>query len=382
MSRTDHPPGAARYHFTTLKTWTEILRLSTEWDALLTDSPADTVFLRWDWIDSWAQVLGGHVQPYVVTARDEQERLVGIAPFHVTSYRCLGTLPVKVLRPLGDIDSGAEYPDLITSNQEAETVNEGLIGRLLDDHRAWDLIWLPRVASWTGAADRITQACRDRGLRVRQRPHSFSALHLPDTFDDYRLQLPAKRRRRRWNRRNRIFRDDVRITQCRSKDEIDDYLSALFELHFRRWQRRGQEGSFRRRPFASAFYREFAPRALEQGWLSIQALRQGGVFHAVQIGYRYKGTFHSMQEGFDPDYLPGVGGTLRLAVIEDCIERGLTTYDFLGEHTDHKASWLAEERFGRDILIAHDGPISHLLMASGIWPTGRYLRPIPDRLIP
>lgn len=47
-----------------------------------------------------------------------------------------------------------------------------------------------------------------------------------------------------------------------------------------------------------------------------------------------------LQEGLDPEWFNhGAGNALRAHVFRDCIERGLSAYDFLGGVTPHKLSW-------------------------------------------
>ena len=359
-----------------LTDWRDLDSLAGAWDGLLESSSADSVFLRWDWIRQWGRLVGDDLPPYIVCARSHG-RLIGIAPFYRMTYRLPAGWRVKALRIIGDLDCGAEYPDLIVDKAMEETGYAALLRALARQKKQWDFIWMPRVSGWSGAHERIQSAiAATPALALRRRPHSFSALALPQRFEDYAHALPSRRRRRRWHRRNRILRsEDVRIERCRNHDELAGYLDALFRLHGKRWQRAGLTGYFQKRPLGAAFYKAFAADALDHGWLALYGLRQGDTFRAVQIGYIYRRVFHSLQEGYDPDFLPGAGGTLRLAVIEDCIRQGLSTYDFLGDHTPHKASWLAAERWGHDLLITHDGLTSRLIGRSGVWPTGRYLRP-------
>jgi hypothetical protein len=53
------------------------------------------------------------------------------------------------------------------------------------------------------------------------------------------------------------------------------------------------------------------------------------------------------------------------------IENDLT---ILGGYSDHKRRWMAKERHGHDVMIA-SGLLDRALVAGGVWPTGKYLRP-------
>jgi len=64
----------------------------------------------------------------------------------------------------------------------------------------------------------------------------------------------------------------------------------------------------------------------------------------------------------------------RMKVLEDLIARGVETYDFLGEMSEHKKRWHTRERTGSHLMIGARKPKSAFLFRNGVWPTGRYLR--------
>ena len=84
-----------------------------QWNDLLDESSARTIFLTWEWVSAWLDVVNPNAQLMVVVVRDEDGSLVAIAPFYQTQMHLLGLIGYRCLRVLGDIDSGAEYPDLI-----------------------------------------------------------------------------------------------------------------------------------------------------------------------------------------------------------------------------------------------------------------------------
>jgi CelD/BcsL family acetyltransferase involved in cellulose biosynthesis len=236
---------------------------------------------------------------------------------------------------------------------------------------------MPKVAEWTGARDRVSGACAAAGLLVRDRRTVFSAAELPNDFKAYWKALSGNARSTIQRQARRIEAGEARFETCSSAADLDEFLDALVDLNHRRWSAVGGEGSFHRRPLELAFYREFTKRALERGWLRLSGIRIDGALKAVQIGYAYGGSFLQLQEGFDPAASPGLGNVVRSRVIEACIGEGLTCYDFLGGHTDHKRRWLASERPGYDLYIARRTLRNALVHAAGAWPTGRYLRPLP-----
>jgi CelD/BcsL family acetyltransferase involved in cellulose biosynthesis len=361
----------------TVHDWTALHSLAGEWDDLLRASVSDTIFLTWDWLQAWKNVIGHRFELQVLVVRDDQGALVGLGPFYRARYRLLGSLPFRILRQIGDYQTGSECLDWILRRDCAEEASRA-IARALAAAPGWDGLWMPQVPGWTGAAERLRRTCAEEGLSFRERPRDFAALELPATYAAYLAALSANARSTLQRRRRQVVGQEGAVfSQCRSAEELPAYLDALFDLNDRRWQKVGQRGAFAKKPLAARFYREFSRPALQRGWLRLYALKMAQVFKAVQIGYVYNGAFFQIQEGFDPDGPTGIGNVLRGQVIESLIEEGVRVYDFLGDYTDHKRRWRGVRRDGVDLLIWRPTVTNLLPYRVGVWPTGRFLRPVP-----
>jgi CelD/BcsL family acetyltransferase involved in cellulose biosynthesis len=364
-------------HTEVLRDWSRIPELAGEWNALLAQSRAETIFLTWEWIRAWANVVGRQYEPFIVVVRDAAGSLCGIAPLYFAPFSFFRAFRYRVLRMMADSPTGAEYPDWIVRT-DCEHGAAACIMRALSEHRReWDCIWLPQVSGWTGAYERIAGNCAPHGFYVNARPIPFAQIELPEALEAYERALSDNRRRQFRAQRSKILRrPGVSIDRCSSADDLPAYLDALIELHGIRRRLLGEEGTFLSRPDEESFYREFVPLAFAAGWLWLSALRENGVFKAVQLGYVYNNAYHQLQEGFDPAFFAGVGNVLRFEVIRQCIEAGIRKYDFLGGYTDHKRRWLARQRNGYDLFIGRAGFTNRVIFFGKVWPTGRYLRPV------
>lgn len=359
-----------------LQDWDRILSLEREWNPLLRQSRSDIVFLTWEWMHAWYSVVGDSVAPFVLVVRDPAGTLAGLAPFYIAEYRLLHGLRYRVLRMMADDPTGAECIDWIVRADRETEVYRCIAAVLAGAGSRWDCLWMPYVAEWTGAADRLSAACSEQAFFCNSRQVEFGFLELPSDVETFLGGLSGNRRSELRRQRNALLKNGrTDIRRCRSDGELEPFLDALFDLHHQRWQVRGDEGTFRRRPAEALFYRRFLPVAQEKGWLRMYGLFFGGALKAVQLGYAYNGIYYQIQEGFDPEFTPGAGNVLRAAVIEDCISTKLSGYDFLGEMTEHKKRWAAASRFGCHLFIGNRKIKNAVLFHSGIWPTGRYLKP-------
>ena len=371
-------PTASVAHSTALRVelledWGAVAALEHEWNALLHESSADSIFLTWQWVKCWAEVVGASVRPLVVCVRDASGALVGLAPFYETTIRLGFTVPYRVLRVMGDVPTGADYPDWII-RRDGDTATGAAIVDGLSSRSNWDCIWMMNMAGWTGSVERIVAACRNRGLRCEARPRDFSWFELPSDMTSYMRALSRNKRQQLRAETKRILgRPTVEICRCENQDQLAEFLEALFGLHNLRWQDKGEAGAFRAQPQEAEFYGRFTRVALQEGWLRFFGLRDEGTLKAVQIGYVYRNVFHQLQEGFDPDYLHGAGNVLRARVIEACIEEGVEAYDFLGEMSEHKRRWLGQARAGCDLLIGRP-TLKSLPLFHGVWPSCRLMR--------
>ncbi len=379
-SRTSHRPGGEPsaqmpLHAELITERPRLAALASEWDDVLHDSTADTIFLTWQWIKAWLDSVHPNVPLITVIVRDCQGRLTAIAPFYLTTLRFLRVISYRTLRVLGDTFSGSEYADLILrrgSESESMTV---VFEALLDQSSRWDCIWMPRVAGWTGARQRFARVCTGMQLHFHERDTDFSVVHLPATYASYFERLSANTRSMLRRRTKSIMdQQGAALVECRTESERTRFLDALFDLNHRRWASVGQLGTFVRNPAVASFYRTFTQAAVSHGWLRLYGLRINGRIQAMQAGYVYCGTFHQLQEGFDPDSPKGIGNVLRGLVIARLIDEGVTSYDFLGGQTEHKRRWLGEQRLGHDFFIGRRKSLNTLLFAKEVWPTGKYLR--------
>lgn len=354
----------------------ELESLRSEWNELLANSAADCIFLTFEWLTTWIDAVYPRAHLVVPIARDESGRLIGAAPFYQARMKVLGLIPLNVLRPMGDQFSGAEYPDFIVRKGCENETLPAMLSAMRQANTRWDLIWIPNVSGWSGAAERMSTALPESGLWHRQRTRVFAAAELPKSHDEFMSLFSSKARGNLKRDVRRLLDLDGAKVEIAEVATMDTRLDELFELHRRRWESVGQAGSFGRKPALTRFYRAFAPIAHERGWLRFWTLRTASGAIASQYGYVYNGVYSQLQEGYEPS-IESAGSALRYLAIQSLIEEGCRVYDFLGGFTEHKRRWRAVQRDGWDFLIGRCTTKLAVLRYKQIWPTGRYLKPAP-----
>lgn len=355
----------------------QLREIAADWDELNRESESPSIFLTWPWIEDWLATIGAGRSILTAVVVNGDGELLGAAPFYLTRMKLARTVTFNCLRVLGDADSGAEYPDVLVRRGMDATVLP-LMRDALASTDGWDLVWLPNMAGWTGAAQRFDALFPSDSCHAHRRPCEFAARDLPATFDEFMRGLSG-------NMRSSVKRQNAKLESahkvtfeiCRNATELPRFRDSLYDLHQRRWASEGRDGAFVRNSAMKAFYDKFSATALKLNALRMFALSIDGEIRAVQYGYAFGGAFLQLQEGFDPAADSGAGNALRTRVFDACIQEGLTHYDFLGEFTEHKRRWGAVSRMGEDRLVGRKKLKNAVLFKRPVWPTGRYLRECP-----
>ena len=122
-----------------LEEWKNLAHI---WNDFLASSRADTIFLTWEWLFSWAECfLGQNRQLFILTVYRNHE-LVGIAPWYINRVSRYG-MPLRQIEFLGSPETGGDYPDVILKRGKEQEITRILYRYLF--HQAcshWDCLLL------------------------------------------------------------------------------------------------------------------------------------------------------------------------------------------------------------------------------------------------
>lgn len=143
--------------------------------------------------------------------------------------------------------------------------------------------------------------------------------------------------------RKLIDRGHLEFLRCRTEDEVEKALTALFDFHQRRWTARGERGSFAY-PRKREFYRRVSQRLLCEGRLELFALWEKDLPRAVLFGASAGRTLFYLQSGFDGELEShGPGNVLILQIVRDAQAREFERFDFMKGDESYKYQWTSEE---------------------------------------
>jgi len=177
------------------------------------------------------------------------------------------------------------------------------------------------------AVEKVTAVCPFIDLSAR-------------SWDAYLASVgPTHRYNFRRRLRNLTKAFGVSCEWAESEASRRDALTALLNLHTRRWDSRGGSDGLHT-PRLVAFHEELSRLAHERKWLRLLVLRLEGRPVAAFYGFRYGRSFLFYQSGFDPSLSRHSVGLVTLGLtIKTAIEERASEYDFLHGNEAYKFLW-------------------------------------------
>ena len=293
-----------------------------EWDELA-DRAGAPPFLRPGWIEPWQEAFGSGRPAYAVLRGGGRLRallalqaargaLVGAANWHTPVYGALSE------------DAGA-----------AEELIHGVVRRRA---ARLDLSMLDSADPGLAAARAAAGAASARVIErtVARSPY----VELSGSFDEFMAARDRKFRKdigRRWRRLDEaegaeaVFEDGT--------ERLDELLADGFRLEGSGWKIENGTAIVSD-PRQQRFYRAVARWAAERGWLRLAFLRTRERAIAFDLCIEAGGVHYVPKGGFDVDYRKhGPGQLLTHAGIRRAYERGLDSYELLGQQDEYKRQW-------------------------------------------
>jgi CelD/BcsL family acetyltransferase involved in cellulose biosynthesis len=318
-------------------------RLRPEWNALLADSDADTIFLTWEWLHTWWSQLGGRRRLAILALWSGRD-LLALAPLALRPPQP-GRLQFLWRRQfLGSGSVGSDYLDLIVRRGDEALAVDVLVEAIGRDRVTLDLGPLRPEGA---VAQRLAAALQAQGWMAEHRAAPASP-YIPlrgTTWAAFVDSLgPAHRANLRRRLRGLSRTGEVRFEEAKDEASRRAALAILIDLHMKRRTTLDGSEAFDH-PDLVAFHERFSALALERGWLRLFTLTLDGAPLAAFYGFRYRDVFSFYQSGFDPAHGRLSTGLVTMGLtIRQAIEEGAAEFDFLHGEETYKSLWARQRR--------------------------------------
>lgn len=302
--------------------------LADEWDTLLNPDRSDLFFLRRDWQRIWWKHLGQGTLS-VVTARDDNHSLRGIAPWFITKEKTR-----HILRVIGCIDV-SDYIDLIVMTGYEEQVLSNLLDfALSEDMPDWDEMHICNIPEGSPTLTLLPLLAAKRGLKSEKTIEDVCpTITLPATYEEYLSLLDKKQRHELRRKRRRAENYPVNWEVVGSEDNLDGEIETFLNLMAMSTTGKAE---FLKQPGHRDFFKEMGRALFDKNLLELNFLTVGEERAAALWNFVYKDRMMLYNSGLNQiDYSDISAGIVLLTFsIEDAIRRGFRIFDFLqGDET-------------------------------------------------
>lgn len=346
----------------------DFLSLRESWNALLAQCSYPTPFCRWEWAWEWWHSFAKNTAPgfrlLIVQAYQADGVLIGLAPFYFPS-EAAGPLHLRPLRPLGTrihclVDDLTEEPLLLLHHDFAEEALQGLLAGLMHwpGRAAWDLIHLRQMRRLADpklyALWRKTPA-RFPFVLTRAKEREGQTRSLPSNWPEFRRSLSRSMRDNIPYYPRLLTREghDWSVRIARTPPEVAEAARLVVALHGARAQSKRGPTHFDHMPTAvhHQFFVDILTLFCQNEMAAVAVLEVAGVPIAAQSVLEFDGRLTFYYSGFDPHwYRYSPITVLHIALLQDAIERGLTSVDYLPEAEPWKTRWGTQPEYLYDEL--------------------------------
>ena len=317
--------------------------LAVEWNDLLEHSASHVPFLRFEYINTWWNTLGGgewdHGELMVVTARSADGNLAGIAPLFYTHN--LEGKPALML--LGSIEI-SDYLDVICSPENLDAFLSALLERLAEtDVPAWQVLDFYNILENSPTLPSLKNAAERLGLGFTQeRLQHCPYIPLPDDWETYLSGIDKKQRHEIRRKIRRVESAEVPLRWYIVEDaaNLDDEIEAFIELMGQDVEKQAFLTDVMRTQMRNA-----VRAAFYEGWLQLSFLEVGGEKAAGYLNFDYCNHIWVYNSGIDFKFGAYSPGWVLLGyLIQWAIENKKQAFDFMRGDEEYKYRFGAVDR--------------------------------------
>jgi CelD/BcsL family acetyltransferase involved in cellulose biosynthesis len=317
--------------------------LAEEWRRLCEEGRCNEPFYRPEWVAAYIRAFARQAKVVVITARIDG-KLKAVLPL-IEERSLFRGIPIKILRDASNVHS-CRFDVVCAPGGEGE-VAVGAIWKFLAERADdWDVIQLSTVPQ-EGALHLLDKAARRDGFPT-ERSVSMRCPYLPltgfgETKDPLALQSSANFRSI-VRRRERQLKTQGNVFLRRVTTADPEMLQRFYDLERSGWK--GEEGTaIDCSEETRQFYDEIARNGERFGYLSLFFLEVDGHPVAGHFGITHAGRYFMPKLGIDENYRKcGPGHLLIYEIMRDCVENGISEYDFTGPWAEYKAKWTSTNR--------------------------------------
>ena len=319
--------------------------LSEEWNDLLSCCSASHVpFLRHEYLTTWWRTLGGgewqQGELFIVTGRDEENQLIGIAPLFFSENR--EGLPAMLL--IGSIEI-SDYLDIIARSKLLPEFIEQLFDLLnCVQTPSWKFLDFYNLPDYSPTLAALQSAAEKRGWEYQQQPLQKSPyIPLPGDWEMYLAGIDKKQRHEIRRKMRRAEESPTPVNWYIVSDEatldaeIEDFLTLMAQ---------DPEKERFLTQLMRTQMRAAVHAAFKADWLQLAFLEIGGEKAAGYLNFDYHGHIWVYNSGLSFKFREFSPGWVLLGyLLQWANEHQRAAFDFMRGDEEYKYRFGAIDRY-------------------------------------
>lgn len=331
--------------------------MKNEWNSLLQKSHTNTIFLTWEWAYTWWEVFGKPGELFIITVKNEQNELFGIAPLFIRRTKYY-KFPVKEMTFIGTGHSDRQ--DFIIAREGMEIVQE-IMQKIQENANRWDIVLLDQIP---GDSLLKSAAVIENVAKEMELSSSCPYVRIHGNWESYYKSLGKKFHRdikHKSNRMNRFGEWDFRTED--SIADVSEFIDDMTSTEAKS-RKKGSEKTFLEDHANRDFLIRFCWLSLEKGWLDYSTIHINGTRVAYLLGFLYDKKYYAYNMAFQEDFHEASPGKLLLnEKIKWCFgnAESVQEFDFLRGGTYIKSLWTSENRKHVRIVFFNGSVYSNII---------------------
>jgi CelD/BcsL family acetyltransferase involved in cellulose biosynthesis len=341
------------YRIERLTSLAQIEALKKEWSDLIEEIPDVSIFQTWEWTKTWWLYFGEGHQLWLLTARDQHDKLVGIAPLMSEAYK-KGLIKLCTLVFIGTGSVCPVHLKILSPPMHQNSLYEAFLNFLWSQKNQWDILRITSVPEGSTINDLLIHA----GGRIRSGAKILSmTVPLPGTWEDYYKTLSLKSRkniRTAQSKLNADYPGMVEYACVTDPQELHGVMETLFEIIQNRCHSQSISTAFDDPSFID-FHHAISKIALDHGWLRLHTINIEGNVIGVSYCFRYRNCIFGYNAGYNINWRKYSPGTLLMAhVIRSSIQEAADVLDMGQVSAEYKFSWTDHVSIENEILFSRN----------------------------
>ena len=319
----------------------ELEKLKEDWNALLSGSEINTIFLTYEWFYTWWDCFSGDSDLEILLYYDQKNRLKGIAPFK----RKKGHISFLANHQVSD------YCDFIAEKKNKELFFREIFTFIEKFIFPLEKIELINIPSESETIPIMSSVALEYGFSVSTSVSELvPILKLPDSVDKYLSDFGRKKRHELRRKMKRIEKlPGLSLKKIQGYVEIRDCILSFIQLHEKS---DSDKDLFWKEKNMRTFFKQIARLFSKNEWIELLLLFQHERLMAGLLAFDYHNTIYLYNTAYSNDYAwysPGI--YLFYEMVTSAIKEKKEKVDFLRGRENYKYFFQAKESKIHNLII-------------------------------